>query len=144
MNNFIRELQNGIFVSSAEELQELGERIVTVLPEEALLLVNGQLGSGKTTLAQGVAKGLGIHEPVISPSFSLLNFYSGPTNFYHIDAYRVPDRLDLDELYLDELIREPFCIFIEWFQKVLELPQGNRVLVDIDIVNEMRKVTVRF
>ncbi|MFZ4639795.1 MAG: tRNA (adenosine(37)-N6)-threonylcarbamoyltransferase complex ATPase subunit type 1 TsaE [Nodosilinea sp.] len=105
---------------------ELGESLGKRLPVGTILLLLGDLGSGKTTLVQGLAAGLGISDPISSPTFTLINEYlEGRLPLYHIDLYRLgPDQvesLDLDR-YWDEGETLPGIVAIEWGDRLLEPP----------------------
>lgn len=119
----LEQLRSGINTKSPEESFSLGKVIATQLPDNCLLLLEGNLGTGKTTFIKGLAAGMGIQENVSSPSFNLLLSYTGLRNLYHIDAYRCPTELNLDDLCLEDIVFEPFILAIEWPEKVQNLPQ---------------------
>lgn len=105
---------------STSETQRAGEKIASWLQAGDVVLLHGDLGAGKTTLAQGIAAGLGYDGPVSSPSFVLINEYeiaSGaiPDRLFHVDLYRLRDEADLDAIGYSELItpRESVTI-VEW------------------------------
>lgn len=101
---------------------ELGKR----LPEGSVLLLEGDLGSGKTTLVQGVGAGLGIADTIDSPTFTLINEYTeGRSPLYHLDLYRLnaAEVADLTlETYWDEAEVEPGIVAIEWAERLLRKP----------------------
>lgn len=119
----LEQLRSGIDTQSPEESFALGKAIASQLPLNCLLLLEGNLGTGKTTFIKGLAAGMGIQETVSSPSFNLLLSYTGSKNLYHIDAYRCPTELNLDDLCLEDIVSEPFILAIEWPEKVQNLPQ---------------------
>lgn len=84
------------------------------------LLLYGELGSGKTAFAQGVARGIGIPEscPVTSPTYTLINEYAGRLPFYHVDLYRLPTPVEPDEIGLMELFDADGIIAVEWAQRL--------------------------
>ena len=108
--NVMKELT--LVSSTAEETRKIGERLAPLLGEGSLLTLNGELGAGKTTFTQGLAKGLGITRNVTSPTFTILKSYKGDLPLYHIDAYRLEDiSQDLGfEEYMDS---DGVCV-IEW------------------------------
>ena len=96
---------------SFEETIKLGEKIGKMLDINSVIILNGDLASGKTTFTKGIGKGLGIKETINSPTFTILKIYNGRFPLYHIDAYRLEDSkydLGLDE-YLDEGV-----MVVEW------------------------------
>ncbi|MEM8781006.1 MAG: tRNA (adenosine(37)-N6)-threonylcarbamoyltransferase complex ATPase subunit type 1 TsaE [Cyanobacteria bacterium P01_G01_bin.49] len=86
----------------AEATQQLGRRLGKCLPIKSLLLLQGALGAGKTTLVQGIGEGLGIDDPILSPTFTLINEYTqGRLPLYHLDLYRLQPE-EIEALYLDQ------------------------------------------
>ena len=89
--------------NSATETRTLGERLAGKLKAGDVILLEGELGAGKSELARGTARGLGVTETVTSPSFTILNVYeSGRIPLYHFDWYRLESSEELDELGMDE------------------------------------------
>ncbi|WP_016924110.1 tRNA (adenosine(37)-N6)-threonylcarbamoyltransferase complex ATPase subunit type 1 TsaE [Prochlorothrix hollandica] len=114
----------------------LGRVLGQQLPVGTVLLLRGDLGSGKTTLVQGLGQGLGITEAIVSPTFTLVAEYQeGRVPLYHFDLYRLPnqaeagdlDRLGLD-LYWDGDEVEPGIVAIEWSERLSHLPPQSLVL----------------
>jgi len=104
--------------SEAATLAEGEELALALRPGDTVLLV-GDLGMGKTVFARGVAAGLGVNpEQVRSPSFTLVNRYSGRITVYHIDLYRVDRVEDLDELGLDEVLESDGVAVVEWAERL--------------------------
>jgi len=116
--------------SSEEETIALGEQLAAELSPPCLVLLIGNLGAGKTTIAKGIVKGLGAAQPeeVSSPTFTLIHEYStneySPT-VYHIDLYRLEHSRELATLGLDELLGRKAVVLMEWgerFQEILANP----------------------
>ena len=99
--------------TSPEETQQLGERLGAVLQPGDVVLLQGELGAGKTCLAQGIARGLGIAEQVISPTFMLIGNYRGRTHLYHADLYRLEDPDEVADLELAGST-EDGVLLVEW------------------------------
>ena len=111
---------------SAEETSALGEKIGReAKPGEVCTLV-GDLGVGKTVLTQGIAKGLGITEPISSPTFTIVNEYEGPVPLFHFDMYRLEDSDALFDIgWEDYLARGGVCA-VEWSERVEDaLPEDT-------------------
>jgi len=105
---------------SAEETIALGRELAAMLAPPKLVLLRGELGAGKTTLAKGIAEGFqaASADNVTSPTFTLVHEYRGPqVNVYHIDLYRVDTPRQLETLGLDDLIAENSVLLIEWGEK---------------------------
>jgi tRNA threonylcarbamoyladenosine biosynthesis protein TsaE len=121
------QLKTGVTTISAAETQALAAELADVLSGEAVLALHGDLGVGKTTFVQGLARGLGITEPVTSPTFNVFVVHHGPTRtLVHLDAYRLDGPAQLDALMLDDFLRPPFCLAVEWPDRVTGwLPDGT-------------------
>lgn len=104
----------------------LGEHLGRSLPAPTVILLHGDLGSGKTSLVQGIGRGLGISAPILSPTFTLVSeYYEGRIPLYHLDLYRLSST-DVDPLHLD-LYWEgeefpPGIVAIEWAERLTVLP----------------------
>ncbi len=105
------------------QTRRLGERIGRMLRAGNVVLLSGDLGAGKTVLAQGIGRGLGVADPIKSSSFVIMNEYEGaPLRLYHADLYRLEDPEQVAELALDELAARGVLV-IEWPERApAELP----------------------
>jgi len=112
---------------SEEETVALGERLAAELPAKAVVLLIGNLGAGKTTLAKGIVKGLGAAElsEVSSPTFTLVHEYS--PSVYHIDLYRLDTPAQVATLGLEEIFDRRAVVLIEWGEKFPELMPEDRI-----------------
>lgn len=100
---------------SAEETRRLGQRLAGQLTPGDVVLLRGNLGSGKSELIRGLARGLGVTEVVTSPSFTILNIYeSGRIPLYHFDWYRLESEEELYELGMDEYLGGERITAVEW------------------------------
>ena len=113
--------------NSADETVGLGERLAAELPAKAVVLLIGNLGAGKTTLAKGIVKGLGAAQPdeVSSPTFTLIHEYSPAV--YHIDLYRLDRPAQVATLGLEEIFDRQAVVLIEWGERFPELMPADRV-----------------
>lgn len=132
---------------SAEETEELGVRLGRhAEPGEVYTLV-GDLGVGKTTLTQGIAKGLGITEPVSSPTFTIVQVYEeGRMPFYHFDVYRIGDIEEMDEIGYEDYFYGNGLTMIEWADLIREILPGDRkeITIEKDLEKgfDYRKITI--
>jgi tRNA threonylcarbamoyladenosine biosynthesis protein TsaE len=130
-------------ISSAEEMHNLGAKIGAQLKAGDLILLNGDLGSGKTVFVQGIAQSLGI-EGVTSPTFVISKSYKGVLPLIHVDVYRLLDSgkaaLFLDDLDLDS-DRENSVTVIEWGGVESARLSDQRLEITIDRSDEIRKVS---
>jgi tRNA threonylcarbamoyladenosine biosynthesis protein TsaE len=101
---------------SAEETIELGRELARRLTPPVLVLLSGELGSGKTTLSKGIISGLGAarEEDVTSPTFTLVHVFHNHSKVYHVDLYRVEGARDIETLALEDALSEPAVVLIEW------------------------------
>ncbi|QTE68215.1 tRNA (adenosine(37)-N6)-threonylcarbamoyltransferase complex ATPase subunit type 1 TsaE [Clostridiales bacterium] len=104
-----------MITKSAAETRALGEKLAGRLRPGDVLLLEGDLGAGKSELTRGIAKGLGVAETVTSPSFTILNVYeSGRCPLYHFDWYRLESSEELYELGMDEYLGGDGIAVVEW------------------------------
>lgn len=134
-------------INSADEMEALGERIGKSLAGGTVLLLTGELGAGKTVFCKGLAKGLGITVPVVSPTFTIMNeYYGGNIKLCHFDAYRLADEEEAYGAGLTDFIGSPDCVCaVEWWENVPGLFDGldNLIKVDVEKTGEnTRRVTV--
>jgi tRNA threonylcarbamoyladenosine biosynthesis protein TsaE len=119
---------------SAEETMELGRELAQRVRPPQLILLVGELGSGKTTLAKGLIEGLGAarSDEVLSPTFSLIHEYEGNPKVYHIDLYRLDQVPEFESLGLDELWEENAVVVIEWGEKFTAHLPTPRLQIDLE------------
>ena len=131
-------------IDSYQKTQSLGEKIAKKLTGGEVLALHGNLGGGKTTFVQGLAKGLGIKRRIISPTFVIVRTYNlklqNAKRFYHIDLFRVESQKDIKMLGVEEIINDPKnIIVIEWAERLgeLYLRRGLIFILNIyQIINE--------
>lgn len=138
-----------ILSTSSDQTFQLGENIGKKLHGGEILLLHGDLGSGKTTFSQGVARGLGVTGRVTSPTFLIIRSYSLSADIslqtlYHIDAYRLSDVREADGLGLQDIFRDQKAIVLcEWPERIAELLPAKRKNVYFTYVDdEMRKIEI--
>lgn len=118
---------------SPEETFELGKKIGEAAKPGQVYTLNGDLGVGKTVFTQGVAAGLGITEPVSSPTFTIVQVYEeGRLPFYHFDVYRIGDIEEMEEIgYDDYFFGEGICL-IEWAELIRDILPEKRIEITIE------------
>ena len=123
--------------NSAAETRKLGARLAEKLKAGDVVLLEGELGAGKSELARGVAKGLGVQETVTSPSFTILNVYeSGRVPLYHFDWYRLENEEELYELGMDEYLGGDGIALVEWPGRCPEAVPVDCLLIRITAEGE--------
>lgn len=124
-----------IKTNSTEQTHLLGNKIGSLVQENMVILLDGDLGAGKTTLTQGIAKGLGIQRNVTSPTFTIQKIYhGGRMNLYHIDAYRM-EGIEQD-LGFDEYFYDDGLTVIEWSQFMKYLIPENYLMISIHLLED--------
>jgi tRNA threonylcarbamoyladenosine biosynthesis protein TsaE len=119
---------------SPEETLALGERIGRSLKPGAVVALRGGLGAGKTCLAKGIARGLGVEETVTSPTYTIISEYRGRVPLYHIDAYRLAGDEDFEGLGGMEFVGGEGVAIIEWSERIpRSLPPEH---ISIEIIPE--------
>ncbi len=119
---------------SMEETHALGKKIGEHVSPSMVFLMAGDLGAGKTTTTQGIAKGLGITKTVTSPTFNILKIYKGRMPLYHIDAYRLEGASQ--DLGFDEFLDDDGLTVIEWSQYVSELIPEEYLSISIRLLED--------
>ena len=122
-----------IETENPEETFALGQKIGRAATHGQVYTLTGDLGVGKTVFTQGVASGLGITEPVNSPTFTIVQVYEeGRLPFYHFDVYRIGDIEEMEEIgYDDYFFGEGICL-IEWAELIKEILPENRISITIE------------
>ena len=129
---------------SEEETIALGEKLAAGLPAKIVVLLIGNLGAGKTTLAKGIVKGLGAAQPdeVSSPTFTLIHEYS--PSVYHIDLYRLDREDQVATLGLDEIFDRKAVVLIEWGERFPRVMPADRIEIRLRATGEnSREIEVR-
>ena len=132
----------------AKDTYELGEKIGQMAKPGMVISLTGDLGVGKTVFTQGLAKGLGIEEPVNSPTFTIVQVYEeGRLPLYHFDVYRIEEPEEMEEIGYEEYFYGQGVCLVEWASLVEEIIPPEAVWItiekDLDKGFDYRKITVR-
>jgi len=132
------------FISqSSGETQQIAENLASDLKPGACLVLIGNLGAGKTTFVQGLARGLGVSDSVVSPTFTLLREYAGRVPLYHVDAYRIKHIDELREIGLEDYMMAEGIVAIEWGEKATGLLPKNCITVSFELLpDHTRKIHI--
>lgn len=125
--------------SSAEKTKAIASRLAKEI-NHGIIALTGDLGAGKTTFTQGIARGLGIKDKIISPTFVLIRQHQIPKTkkiLYHIDLYRLEGNIDIKSLGIEEIIRSPNnIVLIEWAEKIKEYLPKDTIFISIKIIDK--------
>jgi len=123
---------------SREQTLEVGRLIGAILERGDIVALIGELGSGKTCLTQGMAKGLGVEEnvPVVSPTFTLINEYPGKIPLIHFDVYRLSGPRDLEDMGYEEYFEGGGIIVIEWAEKIRDILPAKTLFISMRYIDE--------
>ena len=132
---------------SPKETADLGRRIARQAVPGSVYTLIGDLGTGKTVLTQGIAEGLGITEPICSPTFTIVQVYeSGKMPFYHFDVYRIGDVEEMEEIGYEDYFYGEGLVIIEWANLIKEiLPEQYRQITiekNLEKGFDYRKITI--
>ena len=132
-------LRAGVTTTSAEETRSLAAEWAATLPADSTVALHGDLGVGKTTWVQGMAEGLGIAGQVTSPTYTIYTIYRGSTYMLaHMDAYRLDSEHDATSLLLEEFLISPWCLAVEWPDRLPGWIPEDAFHLDLGIVDDVR------
>jgi tRNA threonylcarbamoyladenosine biosynthesis protein TsaE len=122
-------------VLDEEQLKEWGRELGRASAAPLVITLTGELGVGKTTLAQAICEGYGVEEPVTSPTYALVHRYTGPKSIvYHVDLYRLDDPSQLTNIGWDDLLSEHAVVIVEWPERAGARIPPDHLPIDIDYV----------
>ncbi len=157
--SIFEKLRASVATASAEETRSLAAELAAALPPDSTLALHGDLGAGKTTFVQGLAHGFGIVEPVTSPTFTIFTLHRAPgpvrhlvrrslseggslggggRMLVHLDAYRLDDPRQGEALMLDDFLVSPWCLAIEWPEKIAAWIPDNALHLALGIADDGR------
>ena len=124
--------------SNEEQTIALGEQLAREYPIPVTMLLIGELGAGKTTLAKGIASGYGAaqYDDVSSPTFPQIHEYGAPTRVYHVDLYRLETVAEVETLGLDEIFERPAAVLLEWAERFPKLLPKRRIEIRLAAVED--------
>jgi len=134
-----------IITKSEQETFESAKNITKDIISGDVFLLEGPLGAGKSVFTRGILAGLGVSESVPSPTFTLVNEYSGTFPIYHFDLYRINNPFELYEIGFEDYIYGQGVSLVEWASKGGDLMPENAIIVDIKITSDdQREITIQW
>ena len=128
---------------SVEETRQVAEELARGLSAGSLLALYGDLGSGKTCFVSGIARALGVNEPVTSPTFTIINEYSGNLPLYHMDLYRISHPDELFGLDLNAYFNADGITVIEWPERAGDLLPAERINIEFAVLEGQSRRRIR-
>jgi tRNA threonylcarbamoyladenosine biosynthesis protein TsaE len=132
-----------ITTCSLKETQLSGQKIGVLIENRTIIALTGDLGAGKTSFVQGLARGLDVPQDyyITSPTYTLINEYPGRFPLFHVDIYRLGETVDFDEIGLYEILQSNGVVAIEWADKLHDLTLTGYLAVSLKITgNESRRI----
>ncbi len=129
-----------ITVNNLDETQQIGKIIGRCLDKGDVLCLDGDLGVGKTSLTQFIAREFGVDEYITSPTFTIIKEYEGRLPFYHMDVYRLDSSDDMHDLGYEEYIYSEGVTVIEWSEKIKEILPEERININIKRVDDNSRI----
>lgn len=135
-------------VDNVESTINLGNKLGNMLKPGDIICLNGEMGTGKTHFTKGIAKALGITDPITSPTFTIVNEYEGRLKLYHFDVYRVNDPNEIEAIGFDEYIFSDAVSIVEWSNYIEELIPTEHISVKIEKIPEkgidFRRIAIEY
>ncbi len=131
-----------VSLSSAEETLLFGEMMAKTLKSNSILALYGDLGAGKTTFVQGLARGLGISDPVQSPTFVTLNLYEGNLPLFHFDLYRLKNGSDFFQLGFEEYFQKGGICAIEWPERIASSLPPEAISISFQYAEDHQRIAI--
>lgn len=140
--SILDQLRTGVVTASAAETQTLATQFAATLPPETVLALHGNLGVGKTTFVQGLARGFGLTEPITSPTFTIFTLHRGAApgsrTLIHLDAYRLERADQIETLMLEDFLTPPYCLAVEWPEHIADWLPRDTLHLDLGIAPDER------
>lgn len=135
-------MENIFETKNVEQTEKLGASLGRLLSEGDFLALTGDLGAGKTAFTRGIAHGLGMEDSVTSPTFTIINEYHEPVALAHMDAYRLKNLEELENIGFDDYL-QGFIVVMEWADKVKEMLPAEVLWIDFKVLEDNQR-QIRF
>jgi tRNA threonylcarbamoyladenosine biosynthesis protein TsaE len=132
---------NKTYLFSEHEIAIVAKSILEAIPKPSIILLEGQMGAGKTTLIKQLCEALGVEDGVSSPTYAIVNDYQGKEfRVFHFDLYRLKDDMELLDLGFEEYLYQNAYVFIEWPQLAMPFLPNDCVKLQLKIENDKRQL----
>ncbi|SHH36152.1 tRNA (adenosine(37)-N6)-threonylcarbamoyltransferase complex ATPase subunit type 1 TsaE [Tepidibacter thalassicus] len=129
-----------IYLKNEEETKEIGYKLGKLLNKGNVVCLIGDLGAGKTTITQSIAKGLGVDDYITSPTFTIVNEYEGRVPLYHFDVYRISSSEEMYEIGFEEYIYGQGVCIIEWANLIEDILPDNYLKLELNYKEDGREM----
>ena len=130
-------------IYSIDEIEDVAKKLLSLNLNSKIYILDGVMGSGKTTLIKSIVEKLGINGIANSPTFSIINEYSNGDKIYHFDFYRIKNKNELLDIGIDEYVNGKNICFIEWPDLVVDMLPKNYNTLKLEVVsNNERRLTI--
>jgi len=145
MTELLSTFKYQITTRSVDETKKLGKIIGTAVTDGTVLTLTGDLGSGKTSFVQGLARGLEVPDDyyITSPSYTLINEYPGRYPLFHVDLYRISDPMDMEDIGLYEILHNSGIVAIEWADRIEQKLLPDSINIHLELTGDKtRKICI--
>jgi tRNA threonylcarbamoyladenosine biosynthesis protein TsaE len=129
-----------VYLKDEEETKSFGYKLGEIVKKGSIICLLGDLGAGKTTFTQSLAKGLGVCDYVTSPTFTIVNEYDGRIPLYHFDVYRIVSSEEMYDIGYDEYINSDGVCIIEWANLIEDIVPEERLTIELKYVEDGREM----
>ncbi len=129
-----------VYLKDEEETKSFGNKLGEIVKKGSIICLLGDLGAGKTTFTQSLAKGLGVCDYVTSPTFTIVNEYDGRIPLYHFDVYRIGSSEEMYDIGYDEYINSDGVCIIEWANLIEDIVPEERLTIELKYVEDGREM----
>jgi tRNA threonylcarbamoyladenosine biosynthesis protein TsaE len=138
-------MKKELITKSPEETYSFAEKLGARAKKGDIFALMGDLGTGKTIVAKGIARGLGINDDITSPTFTLMEVYEGSLTLYHFDLYRIEKNSEFDYLFFEEYWEDDGVSVIEWADRALDRLPGGIITLHIQYIDETsRRIVIEY
>lgn len=132
-----------IYLEDENKTKEIGYKLGKLLTENSIICLVGDLGAGKTTLTQSIAKALGVDDYITSPTFTIVNEYEGKYPLYHFDVYRIGSSDEMYDIGYDEYIENGGVCIIEWANLIEDILPDEYLYINLKYLNNSREMILK-
>lgn len=142
-DSVLENFRKGVLSESEEATYGYAKALAEVSPESLTLALHGDLGTGKTTFVRGLAKAWEIKGPITSPSYNLFNIHQGTRMLCHVDAYRLDETQNPEDLMIEDFLKAPYCLAIEWPDHIPSLVRPDAWHLYFSIENGKHRIQLK-